>query len=76
MCYQTLFHRWFDALNAADVATHLAGTFVESSLEFVQYCGVCSHSYSQLLALYSLQMFHCHLQNVRLLQLGMACWLQ
>jgi hypothetical protein len=75
MCYQTLFHCRFNTFDAADVATDLAGTFIETSLEFVQYCRVCSHSYSQLLALYGLQMFHCHLENVGFLQLGMACGL-
>jgi hypothetical protein len=76
MCHQALFHCRFDALYAANVSADFSGTLIETSLEFVQHCWVCCHSNSQLLALYCLQMFDCHLENIGLLQLGMACWLQ
>lgn len=58
-------------INASETA-HLCGALCESGLEFVEHTRVRGLRQNQLLPLQLLQVLHCLLQYVRLLELGMA----
>lgn len=54
---------------------NLAGAFRETGAEFVQHVWIGRRCQGNLLTLERFQVFHRHLQNVRLLQLRVPRWL-